>query len=522
MRKLATAAEMRSLDKAAIRAGVPGLVLMENAGRGTYVAIRTQLASRNPISKAIVVCGKGNNGGDGFVIGRFLLNAGIRVSAFLLGKTGDLIDDAAINAKAFVATGGNVSEITGDSGIRVLRKSLTTGDLTVDAIFGTGLNTPVTGIAEKVIRAINESRCRVCSVDIPSGISADTGAELGIAVRADMTVTYGLEKPGHYLEPGRSRAGELYLEVIPIPGRMINAFKPSFELIGPGKGTWSEALHRREANSHKGSFGHTIVLGGSHGKSGAAVIAARGAHAGGSGLVTVAIPGSLEPAVAKDMRETMTLLLPENPSGGWQDSALSRVSRMLGGAHVLVAGPGMPPDQGSQRQFLELLSGIKSNIPVVIDADGLNALTAARKLPRLKDAVLTPHPGEAARLLGTSTAAIQSDRVAAVRELVRRYRCVVVLKGAGTLVNGPGRPVRINPTGSPAMATGGMGDLLSGLIGGILASTGLDTFEAATAGVWIHGKAGDLAASGIGRPSVTATEVWKYTGKAAADAMKAS
>ncbi len=512
MQKLATSAEMSALDQGAIKAGVPGLILMENAGRGTFRAIEEHLLAHDHVRHSVIVCGKGNNGGDGFVIGRHLLNAGVPAEAFLLGRMRELKGDAAANAEAYIATGGKLTELVSPAGLGRLTEALNASDLVVDALFGTGLNSGITGLAAKAIGAINESGAFVCAVDIPSGISADTGAVLGTAVVADLTVTYGLEKPGHYLEPGRSHRGLLLLERIPIPAADIVRYRPSFELITPSAGLWDYEIRNRSDDSHKGNYGHVMVLAGSHGKSGAAVLAARGAHGGGAGLVTVVCPKSLEPVVAGDLRETMTLLLPENPAGGWAPESSKAVLTFLSEKHVLVTGPGIPTDKTSEQVLLEILK--KAPCPVVVDADALNVLARQKTPLRLKNAVLTPHPGEAARLLGLTNAEIQSDRAAAVRDLARNFGCTVVLKGASSLVTAPGKPVRINPTGTPAMATGGMGDLLAGLIGGLIASTGLDPFEAASRAVWLHGRAGEIAAERAKRPSVLASEVWQALGDA--------
>jgi len=517
MQKLATAAEMRALDRGAIRAGVPGLVLMENAGATAAAHILEQLnREAGPVT---ILCGKGNNGGDGFVIARLLTAEGCSCSVFLLGRASTLSGDAAINAKAWLASGGRVTELSSTRSFQAFARSVARTELVVDALFGTGLNSPVTGPAAKAIGIINRgSRGMAVAIDIPSGINADTGAVMGTAVRASSTVTFALGKPGLHIHPGSACAGSVVLANISIPPQHLKRFTPSFELITP-EHEWAGTSSRSNRDSHKGSYGLVLVLGGSHGKSGAAVIAARGAHGGGAGLVTLAVQASLEAAVARDMRETMTMLLHESPGGGWTEKSLAAVRKALTKRHVLVTGPGMPVDEQSRKLFLKLLTAV--DLPVVIDADGLNALAAVKRPPRLKNAVLTPHPGEAARLLGTNPETVQSDRVAAVRALAKKYRCIVVLKGAGTLVHGPGRPVRINPTGTPAMATGGMGDLLSGLIGGLLASTKLDPFDAASLAVWLHGRAGELSAAKLKRPSVTATEVWKHLGAAFADARTA-
>ncbi len=513
MQKLATAAEMRALDQGAIRAGIPGVILMENAGEAVTAHI-LELPARKAGPVAIL-CGKGNNGGDGFVIARLLSAEGCTCAVFLLGRVSALKGDAAINARAWLATGGTVTELASPRTFRAFARSVDAASVVVDALFGTGLNSPVTGAAAKCIGIINRrNRRNVVAVDIPSGVNADTGAVMGTAVKASGTVTFALGKPGLHIHPGAACAGSVTLGAISIPSRHLARFDPSFELITPER-EWRSAGFRSNRDSHKGTYGHVLVLGGSHGKSGAAVIAARGAHGGGAGLVTLAVPQTLEAAAARDMRETMTLLLDESPAGGWTERSVTAVQKALTKRHVLVTGPGMPTDELSRKLFLKLVAGL--DIPVVIDADGLNALASAKKPPKLKNAVLTPHPGEAARLLGTTTEAIQTDRVAAVRALAKKYRSVVVLKGAGTLVHAPGRPVRINPTGTPAMATGGMGDLLSGLTGGLLASTKLGLFDAASFAVWLHGRAGELAASRLKRPSVTATEVWKQLGNAFAE-----
>lgn len=512
MRKLATSVEMRALDTGAIRSGVPGLVLMEHAGHGTFEAIREHVRAEDLALGAVILCGKGNNGGDGFVIGRKLLEIGIPAVAYLLGRVPDLAGDAAVNAQAFIAAGGPVVPLAAAADIRRFRDALEGAGLAVDALFGTGLNSPVKGIAAQAIDALNYAGIFVCSVDIPSGISADNGAVMKTAVQADLTVTYGLEKPGQFLEPGRTHCGYLLLVPIPIPDSHIQKFQPSHELVDPAGEGWDAELRSRENNSHKGTYGHVLVLAGTHGKSGAAVLAALGAHAGGAGLVTIAVPQSLEPVVAARQPETMTLLLSESTPDGWAPETARSILDALTPGHVLVLGPGIPVGKASGSVLQKILA--ETQIPVVLDADGLNLLANLKKAPKIKDLVLTPHPGEAARLLGTTTAKIQADRVGAARALAKKYAATIALKGAGTVIAAPGKAVRLNPTGTPAMSTGGMGDLLAGFIGGMLASTSLDPVEAVTRAVWIHGRAAEMAEARTKRPSVLATEVFQYLGEA--------
>ncbi len=497
--KVATAEQMRGFDRRASEEfGVPSIVLMENAGRSVFETVRENLGSLE-WKHVTVVAGRGNNGGDGFVVARHLHDAGARVSVFLLGKPEDVRGDARVNLDILLESGIPVPSITSADEIAV---SLTHSHLVVDAIFGTGLRGEVTGLPADVIRAISAARKPTVAVDIPSGMDADTGEILGVCVRADTTVTFALPKIGLLTYPGAACVGKLVVADIGIPKCLYEEVTVEFL----DDAMVASRLPARPPDAHKGTFGTAIVIAGSLGLTGAAAMASEAALRAGAGLSTLGCASSLQDVMAIKLTEVMTRGLPETDarsiSSGALDPALELIEK--GDSVVLGCGLGTHPDTCD---FVHRL--VKSvRKPMIIDADGLNAL--AKDTGTLEgdhgDLVLTPHPGEMARLLGTDTQAVQSNRMDVVREAASRFRCVVVLKGARTLIADPSGRVRINPTGGPGLATGGTGDVLAGTIGGLLAQ-GLSPLDAAICGAFIQGRAGDIAAEQLGAAGVIAGDV---------------
>lgn len=503
MIRLATAEEMRQAERrATAELGVPSLVLMENAGRGAADAIERAFGPA-PGRRVGVVCGKGNNGGDGLVVARHLAGRGAAVEVWLIGAAADVRGDAAVNMDAARRAGLPLTEVAGAPGLEALRRGLASADLVVDALLGTGVSGAATGLIADAIAAINEAGRPVCALDLPSGLSADRGALLGPTVRAQLTVTFGLPKRGLYLHPGAAHAGRIEVADIGVPrawleqGLTVGLLEAEDVLA---------VLPTRPADAHKGHYGHLLVVAGSIGKTGAAILACLGALRAGTGLVTCALPASQQPIVAARLAEAMTEPLPETGAQALSAKALDRLLELAGRMDAVAAGPGVGLDAETQATVRDLIRAAER--PMVVDADALTALVG--HLGTLREArgprLLTPHPGEAARLLGRSIPEVQADRIESARRLARESGAIVALKGAGTVIAGPGGEVAINPTGNPGMATGGSGDVLTGVAGGFLAQ-GLGPEAALRAAVYLHGLAGDLAAAERGEAGLIAGDI---------------
>ena len=505
---LVSAARMRELDRYTIDSlGVPGDVLMESAGRSVVDLILAKGADAlaTPDAEAMVFCGPGNNGGDGFVIARHLALLGVPVRTLLLGEISELRGEAALNCRRAENVGCAVEPAW------PLSRPLPPRGVVVDALFGTGLGRGLSGAASELVAHLNAQR-PVCgwwlvAVDLPSGLDADTGQILGGALDVDATVTVNAPKIGLALEPGRGLAGEVWVARIGIAD-----IRPGEE-AGPGKGAallWTpqaaaKALPERKPEGHKGSFGHVLVVGGSRGLSGAAALSAITAARSGAGLVSVACPASLNDVLEAQCIEVMTAPLPETSEGALAEAALDPILSLAESRDVVALGPGLgrvPETQALVRALAERI-----RVPLVIDADGLNALPAPGMLRARRAAtILTPHPGEAARLLASEAGAINSDRVGAAQELATMTGAVVLLKGPGTVIACPSGRAMINPTGGPNLATGGSGDVLTGLVAALLAQ-GLPAMEAAGLGAYLHGKAGDRIARRRGEAGLLAGEL---------------
>ncbi|MBI5016394.1 MAG: NAD(P)H-hydrate dehydratase [Deltaproteobacteria bacterium] len=513
MKPLLTAAEMRSLDDRTIReVGLPGCVLMETAGRGVFSRLWATFEPQARQGPTIVVCGRGNNGGDGFVVARCLHTRGCDVLVLLLGRCEEVPGDAAIHLTAYRGVGGRVSEVTemacSDAAARVAGAGLV-----VDAIVGTGLSEDLRGLALEAVGWVNGSRAPVVSVDLPSGVDSDTGRLCGAAVQADLTVTFGWAKRGHWLYPGASRSGRLEVVDIGIPEALLARQALGLLALEPDDVSGWLA---RAPDAHKGTFGHVFILGGGAGKEGAAILAASAALRAGAGLSTLCWPADLfAGAGGRIPPEVMTVPLPApgDRAVQWGAELWPTVQRLQETADAWVVGPGMGAGDGLD-DFLGAVFS-EGGPPLVVDADALNALAVSPGLwpPGARRAVLTPHPGEAARLLGVTTGEVQADRVGAVRELADRWGAVAVLKGARTLVTAPDAPVALVPTGNAGMATAGSGDVLSGAVAAFLAR-GLPALDAAKLAAFAHGLAGDLAAEEVGMTGLTAAHLLRFLPKA--------
>jgi NAD(P)H-hydrate epimerase len=499
---------MQDLDRRTIQEyGIPGIDLMEHAGKGA-AELLVRFFPEVRTGWVAVLAGQGNNGGDGFVIARHLMNWGIKTKVYSLSSRDNFRGDALTNLQSWLNMGGELFEILSKGNFTRAKKELTTACLIVDAIFGTGLHSEVKGLFKDIISFINSLPQPVMAVDIPSGLDATTGKVLGAAIRANVTTTFGLAKIGQMVEPGIQYVGRLEVVDIGIPRIFIEESDIKTHLIEPEDLNLS-FLDPRPAQSHKGDYGHLFVLAGSPGKTGAAAMVCYGALRTGAGLVTLGISASLNPILEAKLTEAMTEPLPDAGSGYLSSDASQQIRRLLKGKTALALGPGISTQPQVQEILLELIPSV--SVPLVIDADGITAL--ASQLEILKECkssvVLTPHPGEMARLVGTTTQKVQDDRIGVAKDFATTYNCIVVLKGNKTIVSTPVGEVYINPTGNPGMASGGTGDVLTGMIGGLLAQ-GLSPLEAATWGVYLHGLAGDLAVQTVGEISLIAGDIIDY------------
>lgn len=499
---VATIDQMRECDRYTIEElKLPGLVLMENASRAaTSEAI--EMLDDDPAGKMVqIFCGKGNNGGDGFAIARHLQNLGAEIELFLIGKTEDLKGDALFNCELFEELDGFVVEVESEEDFVVREDD---PDLVIDALLGTGFTGQVSGLYAEAIKIINSTCAPVLAIDIPSGVEGGTGAAAEPAVHADITITFGLLKPGLLLPPGCECCGRVVIADIGIPPQVvdrqkINQFRPTDEDVGL-------LLPQRHPADHKGDAGHVFIIAGSPGMTGAATLAAEASMRSGAGLTVVGIPHSLNSIIETKLTESMTLPLPENECGCLCENAINLCIEKLEWADVVVFGPGVGRDSDTAAFLARLLE--KMDKPLIIDADGLNLLAEnpklIKKLP--SNTVLTPHPGEFSRLTGLSTSAIKVDSVELARKWSKKWGVTLILKGAPSLTAIPDGKVIINSTGNAGMATGGSGDVLTGLIASLVAQ-GLDTANAAWVGCYLHSAAGDLAAKELGQHGMVAGDI---------------
>jgi NAD(P)H-hydrate epimerase len=498
-----TAEQMRELDRLTIQEhGVPSLTLMERAGAGIAEAI---LENFNAAAKkgVLVVAGKGNNGGDGFVVARLLKKKRIPCEVLLLASRGELSPDAAHNCRAFERRKGKVTEVTAGR-LEVLERKLPGSGLLVDAIVGTGIKSEVRGLFAEAIALMNASGLPIVAVDMPSGLDTDRGTPLGVAIQAEMTVSLGSAKLGQVIYPGIDHVGDLVVVDIGIDPSAVAKVAPAVEILTREEVAW--LVPRRRPDSHKGDYGHLLVLAGSRGKTGAAVLATRAAMRTGAGLATLAAPRSLNSIFAAVLIEAMTEPLRENSLEQMEEPMPHEWSRLLERKNAVVFGPGIGVTDATRNMLRWLLRNLE--MPWLIDADGLNNL--ALDIDRLRSAktppILTPHPGEMARLIGQSTAAVNQDRVGIAREFAVKHRCYLVLKGAGSVIATPAGTISINPTGNPGMASGGMGDVLAGMLGALLAQR-LSPQDAMKLGVFLHGFVGDRVAQEKGQIGLIASDI---------------
>jgi len=495
-----SAAEMRGLDARAIKElGIPGSRLMENAGAGAARLIAEEFAPLRG-KRIAVVCGKGNNGGDGFVAARHLKARGARVRALLLARRSDLTGDA---AWALGRWRGKIDEVLAELNLPVLKDALAESELIVDALLGTGLAGPARDLIGRAIELINRAGRPVVSLDLPSGLGSDHGELLGPTVRAALTPTFAGWKRSLLLFPGAGYAGRVRVVDIGIPAAEVARAAGAFVLED------RDIRHhfpKRAVDAHKGAYGHLLVVAGSAGKTGAAALAGRAALRSGAGLVTIATAASQQPVVASLGMEYMTEPCPETHGQSLSLKARERILELAGRMDAVALGPGLGLDAETQDLTRALIAEVP--LPMVVDADALTALAGHLDLlgrvaaPR----VLTPHPGEMARMLGVSVSQIQNDRFESVRSFCLGHHVFLALKGVGTVIGGPDGRLFVNPTGNPGMAKGGSGDVLTGMIGAFLAR-GFEGEAAVQAGCYLHGLAGDLACAEQGEEAMIAGDI---------------
>jgi NAD(P)H-hydrate epimerase len=476
-----TGDEMRRIDARAIEGmGLPAHTLMENAGRAAAAAIRGHYPdARRPL----VLCGGGNNGGDGFVVARVLgdWDSRIRPLVVALGEASRRSPESRQNLDLLSSLGTEVA-VGPDS--KEIAQLAARCDLVVDAVFGVGLSRAVEGPVAEVLGQLAEVRAPIVSLDLPSGVSSETGETLGVDLRPDLVVTFGLPKLGLAVRPLEA---SICVADIGLPWAAVAAEGVRQHVLTPAAA--AARLPARPTTGHKGTFGHVLVIGGSEGKTGAACLAATGALRAGAGLVTAAAPRSLHPIYEAKLTEAMTLPVDDGPGGVFGEGSAQVLLKECAARDCAVIGPGVGGHEQTVRALERLLAGLRT--PAVLDADALNAFAGRPEVLRAPGArILTPHPGEMARLLERSTEGVQRDRVAAARELAARAGAVVLLKGARSVVASPEGDVLVNPTGGPGLASGGTGDVLSGVVGALVAQ-GAAPFEAAGLGAYLHGRAGD-------------------------------
>ena len=505
--RILSAESMREVDRTAIEdLGIPSMVLMENAAIGVVDAIGEIYGEAE---SAVIFCGPGNNGGDGLAIARHLAVRGYEVRIFLMTGRG-LRGDAEVQLGICRRQGLNIQDVASEGDLLEALECARESDLIVDALFGTGLARPLDGLYAELVEELNDLDVPTVAVDLPSGLNGSRSTPLGIHLQADLTVTFAAPKMAHVFPPASEAVGELVVADLGIPPELVDEIEEEGgALYLLREEELVDLLPPREPGTHKGDYGHAVIVAGSPGKSGAAILAARAAVRSGAGLVTAAVPEPVLNVVDLGSVESMTLGLPSRDSGQLAAAAADRVLEAVRGKAALALGPGLGEEPETAEAIRRIV--LESELPLVLDADGVNAFAGRTadlrsRSERGPEAVLTPHPGELGRLLGIPTHEVQADRIGAVRRAAAETRSIVVLKGYRTLVATPEGEINVNPTGNPGMASGGTGDVLTGLIAGLIAQ-GLEVLDAALLGVYLHGLAGDLAAVEAGEAGMTAGDL---------------
>lgn len=489
--KFVTIAEIKSIEHKAIEEyGIPSIVLMENAGSKAVNQIEQIMGSLHN-KKISIFAGKGNNGGDGYVIARHLYNQGAKVKVFLIGSKADVMGDAFVNLQIIVNMGIDVIEVAHEGDWDKLKIAMTFTDCMIDALVGTGFTGKLSGPMAQVVESMNKINKPLIAIDVPSGVDADTGQIFGAAVKADHTITFSLPKQGLLLYPGASYAGDVSVVDIGIPRTLLCDENIKQNIIT--NTIVRQILPKRDPNVHKGSCGKVLAVAGSKGMTGAAALTADAAVRAGAGLVVLGIAESLHDIMETKLTEAMTRPLPEAAAGIMGLGAIDDIKELALANDAVAIGPGLGRHEETLIAVREIIKTVDN--PLVIDADALYALadhvdllTETKAVP-----VLTPHSQEMARLVGLTTDEVNQDRIYIVRQAAMEWGCIIILKGARTLVAFPDGEVYININGNAGMATGGTGDVLTGIIAALIAQ-GLSSHEAAVAGVYLHGLAGDIVA----------------------------
>ncbi len=504
--RILTRDQIRRIDRQSTdEFNVPGLLLMENAGMRVVEAMEVRIEDLDECA-IVILSGKGQNGGDGVVVARQLIQRGIVPETFLFARVEEVTGDARANLDILIAIGHSPTVVGDQQDWDRVREVLDSADVVVDALLGTGVSRPVEGLLGDVIQSVNEaaSAAWIVSVDVPSGARADSSDIDGPVVEADLTVTLTSLKHCLVFEPAGSMAGEVVVADIGNPHELTDSVEPRIELIDHE--TFPEVWSYREDESQKGDYGKILVVGGSEGKAGAPALSAQSALRAGAGLVTAAVPSTILPTVAGFMPEVMTAALPASPEGG-------AVTRLLAGMTVVAAGPGLGTSEAASRLARELVR--TATVPLILDADGINAFASDSGSLRNRNSdaplVLTPHPGEMARLAGLQISSILRDRLNVARRFSQELDVYIVLKGYRTVVACPDGTAFVNPTGNAAMATAGSGDVLTGILAGIAGQPHLGSFtERLCLAVYLHGLAGDLGAAEIGEEAFVASDILRY------------
>jgi NAD(P)H-hydrate epimerase len=505
--KLVTAEQMRNMDRSAVENyGIPSIVLMENAGRSAAEII-CQRYLRPTLQRAIIFSGKGNNGGDGFVIARHLQIRSWDVQVVVMADADEIKGIAADNLRVLQNSGVEVGYAADSTQLHALLAILPQeGVLLVDAMFGNGLTSPIRGHYLEALRWLNAASAPVAAVDMPSGVDATCGAILGEAVNADCSISFACAKIGQVSDPACTVGGELVVADIGMPRVLSDSVPDTLLFIDATEAR--RFIPQRSGDAHKGTCGHSLIIAGTPGKGGAAQMAAHACVRAGSGLTTLVTPSRVLQSIAGHIPEVMTH--PVSDTEQWTPALIPELKRLWEGCSVVAAGPGLGQESGCIDMVREMVT--QCSAPLVLDADALNALAAEPEIlsQRSTDTtVLTPHPGEMARLCGISTAQVQAERIGIAQDFASRFGVVVVLKGIRSIIADPHGKVRINSSGNAGMASGGMGDVLTGIIAAYIAQ-GLSPFDAATLGAYVHGRAADLCVQHMGPAGYTATDVAKH------------
>ncbi len=508
--KLLSAQQMQDMDRCAIgEYGMPGIVLMENAGRGAAAIIADRYSALRP-GPVLIVVGKGNNGGDGFVIARHLTNRGWNVRLLVLAQREQIGGDAAANLCILEHNGDDIAYAPDSASFKHLWPGYNNSVLVVDAIFGNGLNSEIRGHYRDAVLAINALGVPVAAVDMPSGIDATSGAVLGAAVQADCSISFACAKVGQVSYPACDFGGELFVVDIGMPARLQAQVGERYMLVDEEQAR--VLLPPRPASGHKGTFGHTLVVAGSSGKSGAARLCATAALRSGCGLVTLALPQSQQQVAAVGTAEVMTIACVDE-NGAFGADCVNQIEQAWRDKNVLALGPGLGQEIGARRLVEFVVAACP--VPLVLDADALNCISANATIlaGRASGTVITPHPGEMARITGLTTEEIQRNRVAVAAQWAEKLNSVVLLKGARTVIAAPDGRVWINSSGASGMASAGMGDVLTGVIAALVAQ-GMEPFAAAALGAYLHGRAAELCAQEFGSVGYLAGDVMERLGQA--------